>query len=96
MIIINLVGWVGLGWVGLGFMAYQPLLVILCRISLYIYIYISNKSKPIFLEKFLNEPELIFFHTVKWFHLFLIRIIQFIMNYLFAHCSMFSSIAIHH
>ena len=54
-------------------------------------------SKHILQMTFLNEHELILFHTVKWFQLFLfkIRIILFTVNHLFAHSLMFSSIAMY-
>ena len=46
-------------------------------------------SEHILLITFLNRPEFIFFHTVKWFHLFLSNMNNSI--YL-----MFSSIAMYH
>ena len=33
---------------------------------------------------FLNKPELIILHTVKWFQVFLTRLILFTLNHLFA------------
>ena len=55
--------WVWFGWV---FMAYQLLKVYLIPNPFYTYI-----LDILFLNIFLNEPGLIFWHTVKWFHLFL-------------------------
>ena len=47
-------------------MAYQLLMVIQCQnAKSWSYIYIK------YMINILNESELIFFHTVKWFHLFL-------------------------
>ena len=69
------------GWV-LWYMNY-------CRLfnaKSFLYIYIKYSiSKPIFYIIFLNEPEVIFLHTVKCFaNFYLIRIILFTINNLFA------------
>ena len=40
--------------------------------------------KQILMITFLNEPEVIILHTVKWFQAFLSNINNFIYNYLFA------------
>ena len=54
-------------------------------------------SKHILWITYLNEPELIFFHTVKWFHYFnQIWIILFIINHLFAHSLILSGIDMYH
>ena len=53
--------------------------------SLYIF-YIYTICEHILLITFLNEPELIFWRTVKWFQVLLAKwIILFTINELFAH-----------
>ena len=54
-------------------------------------------SKHIFSITFLNKPELIFFTQLNDFtYYYLIWIIIFSINHLFAHSLMFSSIAMYH
>ena len=62
---------------------------------------ICHKTQPtnqhIFLITFLNETELIIWTQLNGFsYFYLIRIILFIINHLFAHSLMFSSIAMYH
>ena len=50
--------------------------------------------KHVLLIKFLNEPELIFLHTVKWFQVLLSNMNNSIFYYhLFAHSEVVTSIA---
>ena len=62
------------------------------------YRYILNViSKHILLITFLNEPEQISLHTVKWFHLILTYTNNCItINHGFVHSVMFSSILMYH
>ena len=61
----------------------------------FLYIYIKYMiSKHILYITFLNEPDLIFLQLNGFTYFYLIRIILFTINHLFAHSLMFSSIAI--